>query len=463
MSGSRKTRTFEPRSIDRAGRLTLRGKELVGVRAEIALPDRDEGQIRAVFRWPYDASGPKTGPARFRFETGVDTSPERNWSDELVELDEVHVYTSSPVHLSTSVEEIRAEADVMQMTITRKRLIEELAGKRTSISVIVTPNRLLNPWRSEELSYRGTVKMHPGQRRIVTDPALGKVTFEHLYEWNSSEDDALRQSRRYLIADFETDVPVEDKQGLRALLPLVDDLLLLWGFVTRTPMRAAGWIARGSTGHSEHYRRDMRLPDGRQRYRTIVNGGLTEPDRLQPFVRAAIKQFRKSPFQIQLRNALWALENIPDETLERKFVSLFSAFEGLMDALIAEPARKKSAADKKKRDQLRDRLLAGLAVAIKELDAPEHLHIQFTGAIRNVQALSFAERYRLLRKTRKVELDDIWPITATGDTMSLYRIRNLLAHGRTVEMKHFDAIADAGHHIEWALERLICTALAWPI
>lgn len=80
-----------------------------------------------------------------------------------------------------------------------------------------------------------------------------------------------------------------------------------------------------------------------------------------------------------------------------------------------------------------------------------------------MQSVSLSEKYTILENVIGFQHKDLWPIIGEGKIVSLYRIRNLLAHGASLEEKHLDGVVNANYHIEWLLERLLCAVLQWPL
>jgi len=339
--------------------------------------------------------------------------------------------------------------------------------RRTHLTLFLTPNRMLHPNRSEALSFTGAVrhrKLGADDRVSVKVPHVGSVRFDYHHDWQFSEDQDVRQSRRYLVANVLASVPaLESSTILKSVVRPIEDLLLLAAFASRTPTRCAGWLAADHIVYAEYYRRRISLPTGKQRHRTIANGGLLGPTDFSQFLNHAINVFYKSNVQSEIRQSIYALNNSSEQTIEYRFISLFLAFEGLMEGLIADHARDRFAKDKPIRKTVREDLLKQLDAWVNENRISDELRSQFAKQINRVQAISLPERFKMLSKNIPFVHGDLWPIVSTGTTMSLYKIRNLLAHGSSFEERNFDALTNAGHHIEWHLERLLCAVLGWPM
>ena len=451
----------EKRFISRTGRLHLDGLESAQVRCDIEFPLRDEGELNVTLYWSSKRHLARTGFGSFEFDTKVDIKGD--WAHERVRLIDLHIYETSFTHLNPDSGECTAKASAYAFEHCHFRGNGE-ATTKTHLSLLLTPNRMLEPFRIIEQSYKGTIKQEPGKAISVKVPILGKIQFDFHYDWEDSKDHRVRQSRRYLVANLRSKFPVHDSEGLmREVVTPIEDLLLLTGFASRTPMRCAGWLAGSSLGHVEYYKRDVALPPGKQRHRTITNGGLLELSDFEAFLNHTIVRFQNSSLKREIRHAFYALENCVEQTIEQKFVSLFSAFEGLVDGLIGDHAKQRFAKEKGLRDTTRDRILHALAEWVDGGEISEGIRNQFAKQVKGVQSISQSERYKLLGQVVAFNPEDLWPLIGQGETMSLYRIRNWIVHGSSMDDRHFPALVIADHHIEWHLERLICAILDWPL
>lgn len=453
-------------SIDRVGRLVSSRGTLQGVRCDVEVPARDAGDIRVNLRWEGRGSVPAMDADTFEFDTEIDAKGP--WARQRLRLVGMHVFEAS--HRGGD-SETTALADAQGVELTdfhgrtqRAEGSSQRRRKKTHISLFLTPNRMLYPFRMSQISYRGTIKQDRGQLVQVTAQSLAKVTFDFHYDWESSEDQRERKTLRYLVANLKAAVPAESRVAIETeVLTPFEDLLLLAGFGSRTPTRCCGWIAVDDATSSEYFRRGLVLPTGRQRHRTIVNGGLVALADFPEFLEKGIAAFRRSKVQESLRQAFYALANSAEQTIEQSFLSLFSAFEGLIDGILGDAKRARFEEDRGVRERARARLEVILGQWVARGEISEEVKRQLSAQIGRVQTISLAERYSLLQATTRLATTDLWPVIGKGDTMSLYRIRNRLSHGTPMEQRHCDALMVAGHHIEWLLERLVCAVLEWDL
>lgn len=169
---------------------------------------------------------------------------------------------------------------------------------------------------------------------------------------------AIRQSHRCLVANLRVGKRASSSEDLlKEVMVPIDDILLLASLGSQTPTRCAGWILADSLAFVQYYRRQLQLPQGKQRHKTITNGGLAELADFKKFLNHTISVFQKSGVKREIRQAIFALNNSSEETIERRFVSLYSAFEGLMDGLIQGHLKKRFATDKKLRQSTQNKLL----------------------------------------------------------------------------------------------------------
>jgi len=448
------------------GRLKVDGVEVAGVRCDIDLPSRTAGVIEAKFEWRSNGRADlRPGFGTFEFDTKIDIGT--GFGRSQFRLLDMHVSSVTKRVEGKEALDVSAIGSVGTLEKIHWLGDYQTGPVKTLLTLFLTPNRMLQPWRIAEYSFTGEVKYHRGKKSDTISlrvPGVGVVAFENYFEWDSDSASNTSQSTRFQCATVVTGIPATDSDAiLRYVVGPLEDLLLLAGFASRTPTRCAGWLACDGIAAVDHYRRQVSLPPGKQRHRTITNGGLVELVNFRKFLVASIRTFDKSVFKTQIRQAIYALNNSPDDTIEHRVVSLFSAFEGLVDAIVSAGAKSTFAKDTKKRDSVRDALLAHLEEWVKTNELSEELCKQFAKQIRNISSISLSARYAILDKTIEFEHRDLWPIVATGKTKSLYVLRSRLAHGAPFEERHFEALVTAGQHLEWLVERLICAVLKWPL
>jgi hypothetical protein len=54
-------------------------------------------------------------------------------------------------------------------------------------------------------------------------------------------------------------------------------------------------------------------------------------------------------------------------------------------------------------------------------------------------------------------------MASTQSDVGLADIRNRVVHGSTFDHRQLNALAVAGDHLQWLLERMLLRVLAWPI
>ncbi|WP_171095486.1 HEPN domain-containing protein [Usitatibacter rugosus] len=293
---------------------------------------------------------------------------------------------------------------------------------------------------------------------------MGTISFRHLYDWDASTDHRVMRSKSYLVARVSTATPAAGTKVLESeSLPVLEDLLLLAGFASRIPTRCAGWIASDRRNRVHYFRRQLRLPAGEQRHETIVNGGMVELGDFERFLNACIVPLRASTYLLHMRSAFYALENARRHSVERKLVSLFSAFEGLVNEITAKRSSERFSVDRPLRKQATERVKAVFDGWVDDGSLTAEVGAQLMVQLGKAQSISRREQYRLLQEAVPFEMEDLWPLVGRKGVKSLYDIRNAIAHGSAMSPSRFHALVAAGHHIEWLLERLICAILGWSL
>lgn len=181
------------------------------------------------------------------------------------------------------------------------------------------------------------------------------------------------------------------------------------------------------------------------------------------FLNHALARFAQLPEveQRSIRHALYPLVPTRHPHLEESFVSMFSAFEGLL-----EPYREKKgikhtvgtsrawkAIEKKLRKVINETDISDSTFnrSLMKARLPE---------LRHIPLHAVANDYL---KELKVPVDDLWPAFGSpGESATLYSIRNSLAHGEPMS-DLIKPLSLAQFHLRILLERIVLALLGWDI
>lgn len=448
----------------RLGRLHLNGEIYSGVRVVPSIPARDTGQIKAQFEFKFSGGSiPSPGEATFEFDSSIDA--ENGWLRERIRLTNVQANSTPYSFRNRDGGEAAAIATVGTLEICKVIEPQRARRQKAKVSLVLTPNKVIQTLRPAEFGFHFSSDQRKGKKAIVDISPMGPVSFDIHYDWSEYEAERLIQSRYCLIARFSGYMNVlNSAEKIEAFTPEIDDFLLLCGFATRIPTRCVGWIVEHGRSKADYYRRTQWLPVSESRQPKRGNDGLIPIKLLPTFLKQATLTFQTSKLRGDIRLAFQAVNNSGEETLERKFLSLFAALEGLVSSLSNRPSKQKRAANKKERGDARKKLMS----VLDELSATEVVSDQsydlFAKAISGVEGgISFAEKIAVLDDNFHLRCNDLWPLVGSNQIFSLYQIRNKLAHGGGFKKYQLDSIMVACRHIECTLERLLCAVLGWSL
>lgn len=85
------------------------------------------------------------------------------------------------------------------------------------------------------------------------------------------------------------------------------------------------------------------------------------------------------------------------------------------------------------------------------------------GNLNALQRVPFSTAFSKFCSHFDVPNDDLWPMASIHADVGLADIRNRVVHGSTFDRRQFNALAVAGDHLQWLLERMLLRVLGWPI
>ena len=75
----------------------------------------------------------------------------------------------------------------------------------------------------------------------------------------------------------------------------------------------------------------------------------------------------------------------------------------------------------------------------------------------------FSYVFKKFCEHHSLDLDDLWPVVGKHADWPLTEIRHRLVHGDPFVKRPPEALACAGAHLGWVVERMLLTTLGWPI
>jgi hypothetical protein len=75
----------------------------------------------------------------------------------------------------------------------------------------------------------------------------------------------------------------------------------------------------------------------------------------------------------------------------------------------------------------------------------------------------FSYVFRRFCEHHSLDLTDLWPVVGKHAEWPLTEIRHRLVHGDPFQSRPLEALACAQTHLAWVVERMLLSALRWPI
>jgi len=217
-----------------------------------------------------------------------------------------------------------------------------------------------------------------------------------------------------LVATFQFDETTDEHRQVTELSQKLEDVLLLASFAARQRCVCLGWEFHSPSHYVRQYFRNKTLPENSSR-KTIRTGEeiITLAD-FKEFMGHTYPIFMRYSEAAALRRAVSFVIPRQREILESSFLRLWSALEMLILPYRTKRVRLRESFDK------------------------------------------FCEQNDVL-------LTDLWPVVTNDGGPSLYKIRNMLAHGEYFGSKHYRALMYANVHLAWTIERMILGLLGWQV
>lgn len=83
--------------------------------------------------------------------------------------------------------------------------------------------------------------------------------------------------------------------------------------------------------------------------------------------------------------------------------------------------------------------------------------------VRELNRIPFSRVFRGFCERHALDLSDLWPLAGAAEEWPLMEIRHRLVHGDPFTSRPPEAIACAREHLRWTVERMILSALGWPV
>jgi hypothetical protein len=329
----------------------------------------------------------------------------------------------------------------------------------TQIVFWISPNEFLAPRMSRSTSYTGEIKYEVVRSREFRIKDDIKIIFEKRFDSKTIENGDLVQWSS-LVASADYDVPANDVNKLKNnILPDIDDLLLIASFAARKPTACLGWTAIDKNSYVTFYRGNKVLPEGNDN--SSINYGVTDIFFFERFVQTCYPAFLKFENKLALRNTLYSIVPLMPQTLEASFLRMFSG----METLVLDFRRRENLEYVLPKDKW-PALRKYLRKCIKESVEPKLEREQRASIYRKLDELnriSINEAFDEFCKRYAIDLEDLWPVFGTKETVGLADIRNRLIHGDPFPPDLYESLFVANEHLKYTLERVIVRILGCDV
>jgi len=245
----------------------------------------------------------------------------------------------------------------------------------------------------------------------------------------------------------------------KQVLASLEDILTLASLAERRVLILTGWHVEYATGASmSSYRRGFPAPSDEE---TDVDETLISLGSTQEFLNDSLAKLASLPHPGAMKQAIQFALHGQGRGIGDSFVMLFAGVETLLNLFVAEQDLEPIIA-RKQWEPLFDQMVAAVSGQENFKALSDDIRTQLLGNVRGANRASFADRFRRMCSSQKIDLADLWPML--GGQGSLYAVRNRIVHGRvfSTDQEWFRVIS-AKFHLLWTLERSILCILGWPI
>lgn len=331
------------------------------------------------------------------------------------------------------------------------------------LSFRLTDSKYVSVGGSKMQYANGSIRIKHHWSMNFKHPILGPLRIDRHHHFSRGEN----PHDTYITSQLAIEVRGKIRKNLGSLdMSLarthMDDVCLFISFAARHRILV--------TGHTKY---DLGILENKynsplQSLNPAVNesswGNLIERTETIEFLNHALARFVRlsEPEQKAIRYALYPLVPTHDSYLEASFVSMFSAFEGLLEPYASHKGIK---------------LTFGAARSWKKIEKKlrmtiDEIQISDPAFNRELMKSRLPElRYVPLHAVASdflaelmIPIEDLWPAFGSpGDTATLYSIRNSLAHGEPISDDLIEALSIAQFHLRILLERAVLALLNWDV
>lgn len=377
-----------------------------------------------------------------------------------IKVDKAYFKSSSKVHWGPDITECIFTAEPIDLKIT-EFFHRDINGssQKTVGSFWLTPSSLLSPVKTIDRSSNGNVKVETiRQFKFTLDNGLPLIFDTCLSSFENEDGDDVTFSE--LVARFEIEAGGQDFKNIENdVIAFLDDFLMLVSFAERHRCVCLGWDFINSEGRTKFYRRNLVIPDVKKKPSRL--NALIDIQDFEEFIKQAYSKFIKIEQEDLIRKAIQHSIYREDETLESRFLVLYSALETLV-LYFRRIQQLEAVFTPAEWNHFQEELKKWLKKC-PPLSNDKNKRVLIYEKIPELNRISFSTAFNYLCNFHSVDLSDLWPVLKNNNGISLAEIRNKLTHGEYFDPLQSRALIAAKEHLQWIMERLTLSLLDWPI
>lgn len=390
----------------------------------------------------------------FEFSIKGEIKNSRDDVEFRISANEVYTNKQSSIHWGPDISEHVKRGHPFDLTITTFFNDREKEDKVHG-TFWLTPSIMLRNKSALEYQLSGEIKVkkYPNFKFTLFNGLT--IEFDHHYRY-LKKDNGDTVSFAELVANFDISSSEDD---ISSFLEYLDDFLMLMSFSARQRCVCLGWQIFDGNKEINFYRRDVTIPKLDNKHDS--NDVIVDLMHFDKFIDIAYRKFVEINSKDLIRQAIFRSYSKDDDTIESKYLTLYSALETLvlfysrnneMEFIIPEE---------------------NWTVFRKDLEKYIKFHPQFSeqkekrklvyDKLKELNRTPFLTAFNAFCKKYDIDLSDLWPVIDRKDGVSLSDIRHKLIHGDSFNLRELDALMYASIHLRWTVERSILSILGWPI
>lgn len=433
----------------------LDGNKIKNVPCKVFLPERINNK-------PYITLKPSSGDSviltsLWRAELKAEVYNLDKKLQLIIESPEVYFTGAQTTHWGHNLTETTISGDPQDLRIIRVINNTNL-DKKTFLTLWVSPNKLLSPFLSQNVSYDGTVE-HKCVRQLffeINDNV--KHEFIKNYRYRTEENDDLIQWS-FLVSSCQIDIPAIETDIIKnSILEDFDNFLLISSFASRERTACLGWEACDSHHFVQYYRGNYVFPEIES---SNSNNELIDRYDFEKFIEKAYISFQKYNNKLALQSSLHAAVSAKESAIEKSFLTVFAGIETLIldfkrinDLEFILPEN-----DWKELRKYLEKAVKKSTNPVVESDKRASIYKK----LGELNRISLRESYDLFCIEYNIEHNGLWPLFGQPNTVGLVDIRNRIIHGDPFPRDISHSLVIANEHLKYILERAILRILNWNI